>query len=177
MRCANSRQGKRFPLFGTLTLSSLSVSCYFSALICVLLTLRLLQATFRGALCNCCALSFSLSEPLSLLPLILTMLLLFLYIFFALFFYILFLFLLVYFLCVGSDEHWRQQQCQWQWQWQRQRRRRRRQCLRRHGANVTNVAAAIPSESDGDHFHQRGASERTGSLRKPANGRSGANGE
>lgn len=100
----------------------------------------------------------------------------FVYIFCTLF-YILFLFLLVYFLCVGSDEHWRQQQCQWQWQWQRQRRRRRRQCLRRHGANVTNVAAAIPSESDGDHFHQRGASERTGSLRKPANGRSGANGE
>lgn len=123
------------------------------------------------------SLFLSLSEPLSLLPLILTMLLLFLYLFFALFFYILFLFLLVYFLCVGSDEHWRQQQCQWQWQWQRQRRRRRRQCLRRHGANVTNVAAAIPSESDGDHFHQRGASERTGSLRKPANGRSGANGE
>lgn len=87
-------------------------------------------------------------------------------------------------MCVGSDERcrrrqqrrrcWRQQQCQWQRQWQRQRRRRR---LRRHGANVTNVAAAIPSESDGDHFHQRGAGERTGSLRKPADWRSGANGE
>lgn len=78
-------------------------------------------------------------------------------------------------LCVGSDERCRQQRRQWRQRRQQQWRHRRR--LRRVGANVTNVAAAIPSESDGDHFHQRGASERTGSVRKPADWRSGANGE
>jgi len=75
--------------------------------------------------------------------------------------------------CVGSLQYGRQQQRQQQ----QRRRRRRRGRDHRFGANVADVAAAVPSESDGDHFHQRGAGERTGPLRQPADGRPRADGQ
>lgn len=80
-----------------------------------------------------------------------------------------FLFCFGFVWCVGSLQCGGQQQ--------RQQQQRRRRWDHRFGANVADVAAAVPSESDGDHFHQRGAGERTGPLRQPADGRPRADGQ